>query len=72
MTEWNQFRALDMKRVKGLMRSPRIADLRNIYEPGAMRDLGFSYVAVGRRAEPGPDPRAETLVDEESEKLVLA
>jgi UDPglucose 6-dehydrogenase len=48
MTEWNQFRALDMKRVKKLMRSPKIADLRNIYEPAAMRELGFDYVGVGR------------------------
>ncbi|HEX8853747.1 MAG TPA: UDP-glucose/GDP-mannose dehydrogenase family protein [Pyrinomonadaceae bacterium] len=48
MTEWNQFRALNMERVRQLMKSPRIADLRNIYEPEAMRDLGFSYVGVGR------------------------
>ncbi|HEX8708627.1 MAG TPA: UDP-glucose/GDP-mannose dehydrogenase family protein [Pyrinomonadaceae bacterium] len=48
MTEWNQFRALDMERVRNLMRSPKIADLRNIYEPGAMRELGFDYVGVGR------------------------
>jgi UDPglucose 6-dehydrogenase len=48
MTEWNQFRALDMERVLGLMRTPKIADLRNIYEPGVMRELGFDYVGVGR------------------------
>lgn len=48
MTEWNQFRALNMDRVRGLMRRPRIADLRNIYEPEAMRELGFDYVGVGR------------------------
>ncbi|HEV2765006.1 MAG TPA: UDP-glucose/GDP-mannose dehydrogenase family protein, partial [Pyrinomonadaceae bacterium] len=48
MTEWNQFRALDMERVRGLMRAPKIADLRNIYEPAAMRELGFDYVGVGR------------------------
>lgn len=48
ITEWNQFRALDMKRVRELMRSPKIADLRNIYEPAAMRALGFSYISVGR------------------------
>jgi UDPglucose 6-dehydrogenase len=48
MTEWNQFRALDMERIRGLMRSPNIADLRNIYEPDAMRELGFAYVGVGR------------------------
>jgi UDPglucose 6-dehydrogenase len=48
VTEWNQFRALDMEKVKGLLRSPRIADLRNIYEPSDMRALGFEYVGVGR------------------------
>jgi UDPglucose 6-dehydrogenase len=48
MTEWNQFRALDMKRVFKQMKSPKIADLRNIYEPDDMRELGFDYVGVGR------------------------
>jgi len=48
MTEWNEFRALDMQKIKGLMRTPRIADLRNIYEPQRMRELGFDYVGVGR------------------------
>lgn len=48
ITEWNQFRALDMRRVKELMKSPKIADLRNIYEPEDMRELGFDYVGVGR------------------------
>src|ERR671916_396862 len=48
VTEWNQFRALNMERVRELMRTPRIADLRNIYEPAAMRELGFKYVGVGR------------------------
>ncbi|MDT5123075.1 MAG: UDPglucose 6-dehydrogenase [Acidobacteriota bacterium] len=48
MTEWNQFRALDMQRIHTLMRAPRIADLRNIYEPDDMRELGFDYTGVGR------------------------
>jgi UDPglucose 6-dehydrogenase len=48
LTEWNQFRALDMEKVKQLLKSPKIADLRNIYEPGDMRELGFEYVGVGR------------------------
>ena len=48
MTEWNQFRALDMMRVKELMREPKIADLRNIYDPERMRGMGFIYVGVGR------------------------
>lgn len=48
VTEWNQFRALDMDRVKKLLKSPKIADLRNIYNPSDMRELGFEYVGVGR------------------------
>jgi UDPglucose 6-dehydrogenase len=48
VTEWNQFRALDMKRIRDLMKSPKIADLRNIYDPQDMRELGFQYVGVGR------------------------
>ncbi len=48
VTEWNQFRALDMGRIRDLMRSPSIADLRNIYEPEHMRELGFKYVGIGR------------------------
>ena len=48
VTEWNQFRALDMTRIRDLMKVPRIADLRNIYSPEDMRELGFEYVGVGR------------------------
>ena len=48
ITEWNQFRALDLTKVKSLLREPRIADLRNIYEPDDIRALGFEYVGVGR------------------------
>ncbi|HEX8287108.1 MAG TPA: UDP-glucose/GDP-mannose dehydrogenase family protein [Pyrinomonadaceae bacterium] len=48
ITEWNEFRALDMEKVKSLLKSPKIADLRNIYEPEDMRELGFEYVGVGR------------------------
>lgn len=48
ITEWNQFRALDMQKVKGLLTSPKIADLRNIYNPADMREMGFEYVGVGR------------------------
>lgn len=48
MTEWNQYRALDMKRIKSLMRSAVFVDLRNVYEPGEMKALGFAYFGVGR------------------------
>ena len=48
VTEWNEFRALDMRRVKSLLRSSVVVDLRNIYRPEEMRRLGFTYVSVGR------------------------
>ncbi|HZH90987.1 MAG TPA: UDP-glucose/GDP-mannose dehydrogenase family protein [Pyrinomonadaceae bacterium] len=54
MTEWNQFRALNMERVRELMRAPKIADLRNIYDPDAMIELGFQYVGVGRQPQSIP------------------
>ena len=53
VTEWNEFRALDMRRVKALLRSPVIVDLRNIYRPDEMTRLGFTYSSVGRSAVPG-------------------
>lgn len=48
MTEWNQFRKLDLAKVKKLLKSPKIIDLRNIYEPASMKKMGFEYVSVGR------------------------
>jgi UDPglucose 6-dehydrogenase len=48
ITEWNQFRMLDLRRAKELLRQPVIVDLRNIYEPASMRAAGFRYVCVGR------------------------
>jgi UDPglucose 6-dehydrogenase len=48
VTEWNQFRSLDMERLKQLMREPNIVDLRNIYEPETMRAAGFKYLGMGR------------------------
>ena len=48
VTEWNEFRMLDFSRVKELMSEPILIDLRNIYEPAAMRAAGIHYVSVGR------------------------
>lgn len=48
VTEWNQFRRLDMPRLKEVMREPNIVDLRNIYEPETMRAEGFKYLGMGR------------------------
>jgi UDPglucose 6-dehydrogenase len=54
MTEWNQFRSLDLGRIKGLMKSPKMVDMRNIYRPERMREAGFTYDSVGRAAEDLP------------------
>jgi UDPglucose 6-dehydrogenase len=51
MTEWNEFRYLDWDKIKTLLRSPIVFDLRNIYEPRKMRARGFNYYCVGRRHE---------------------
>ncbi|HEV2653061.1 MAG TPA: UDP-glucose/GDP-mannose dehydrogenase family protein [Rhizomicrobium sp.] len=48
LTEWNQFRAMDITRVKSLLKSPLMVDLRNIYRPAQMAEAGFNYVSVGR------------------------
>lgn len=48
VTEWNQFRSLDMDRLHQAMREPNIIDLRNLYEPETMRSAGFRYLAMGR------------------------
>jgi len=48
VTEWNQFRALDLQRLKAAMRTPVIVDLRNIYQPAEMAAAGFTYVSIGR------------------------
>jgi UDPglucose 6-dehydrogenase len=49
-TEWEQFRALDLERLRDLMALPIIVDLRNIYRPEDMNRLGFAYACVGRRS----------------------
>jgi UDPglucose 6-dehydrogenase len=48
ITEWDQFRALDLDRIKLLMNRPALVDLRNIYQPADMRARGFDYTSVGR------------------------
>lgn len=48
LTEWDQFRALDLNRMKLLMKAPLVVDLRNIYRPEEMKRRGFTYVSVGR------------------------
>jgi len=48
VTEWDQFRALDLPRVRDLLTSPIIVDLRNIYVPQEMQEMGFTYSSIGR------------------------
>jgi len=48
VTEWNEFRALDLDRVKALLKTPTVIDLRNIYKPAEMAAAGFFYTSVGR------------------------
>ncbi|MGE4558829.1 MAG: UDP-glucose/GDP-mannose dehydrogenase family protein [Desulfobulbus sp.] len=48
MTEWNQYRALDLQRVKSALKTPIFIDLRNVYDPETMREAGFRYTGVGR------------------------
>ncbi len=53
VTEWNEFRALDLDRIKSLMKAPVMVDLRNVYNPDEMAQAGFQYTCIGR-------PRAES------------
>ena len=48
MTEWNQYRALDLDRISALMASPVFVDLRNVYDPATLRDKGCQYTGGGR------------------------
>jgi UDPglucose 6-dehydrogenase len=48
VTEWNQFRNLDLNKIKKLLKGRLFFDLRNIYEPGKMKKMGFEYFSVGR------------------------
>ena len=49
VTEWEQFRALDLRRLKEAMRTPVLVDLRNLYRAADARKHGFTYVSIGRR-----------------------
>ena len=55
ITEWNEFRALDLNRIKSCLTEPVIIDLRNIYDPAEMAGRGFRYVSVGRPSESWAD-----------------
>jgi UDPglucose 6-dehydrogenase len=49
VTEWNEFRGPDFARMRSLMRTPVIADGRNLYSPAQMAQHGFTYYSIGRR-----------------------
>ena len=59
-TEWNQFRKLDLDRLRKLVREPLVIDLRNLYEPAAMAAEGFHYVSIGR-PEGIPEARPQAV-----------
>jgi len=48
LTEWSEFKELDLKKVKSLMRNSLVIDGRNIYNKSEMEKLGFKYISVGR------------------------
>ena len=49
LTEWDEFKELDLLKIKKLLKRPFIIDGRNIYEPQRMKKLGFTYAGIGRR-----------------------
>jgi len=51
VTEWNEFRALQLDRVKNLVQNPVMVDMRNVYDPDEMRAAGFTYFGIGRGYE---------------------
>lgn len=52
VTEWNEFKQLNMERIKQVMRQPNLFDGRNIYDPVRMQKIGFNYYGIGRTTEP--------------------
>ena len=51
MTEWNEFKEIDLKRVKDIMNQPAILDGRNVYDPRKVKSMGFKYAGIGRGTE---------------------
>jgi UDPglucose 6-dehydrogenase len=67
VTEWEQFRALDLKRIKSALAAPIVVDLRNLYRPDEMVEQGFDYHSVGRSSMENR-PREVKLSAHESEQ----
>jgi len=68
VTEWNQFRKLDLSRLCRLLRQPLVIDLRNLYEPETMAAAGFRYVSIGR-PEGVPETRPQAVPARSAEGL---
>ena len=49
LIEWNQFRNLDLSKIKQLLKKPILIDMRNLYEPEKAKNLGFLYEGIGRK-----------------------
>jgi UDPglucose 6-dehydrogenase len=76
LTEWNEFRALDLERVARLLRAPVVVDLRNIYRPEEMAAAGLTYHSIGRppvgASAPEPAPAPAPMVPEGAEATTVA
>jgi UDPglucose 6-dehydrogenase len=48
LTEWNEFRTMDISHLAQLLKSPTVIDARNMYEPARMRAMGINYICIGR------------------------
>jgi UDPglucose 6-dehydrogenase len=66
LTEWNEFRALDLKRVHELMRGDVLVDLRNMYPEALASEVGFAYYGVGRTQSPYSNHRQPVPKDQHS------
>jgi UDPglucose 6-dehydrogenase len=64
VTEWDAFRAIDLVRVKALLREPVIVDLRNVYAPEDMARLGFRYFSIGRHRSARDQASADALTNQ--------
>lgn len=66
LTEWNEFRSLDLDKVKSTLRNPLVVDLRNIYKRQDMQTHGFHYVSIGRQAvKPNEDNILDLNIEDE-------
>jgi UDPglucose 6-dehydrogenase len=70
VTEWNEFKSLDMRQIKSAMRNPVLIDGRNIYEAVEMKRLGFTYRGIGRGT--GPDPSVLSSEDSTTTQPLLS